>query len=253
MPSSVLCLRAEDHTMSKAPKLEPNPDAATLIAGHALFKGLQPATLDLLSRQAQSRTLGKGELLFNLGDKSGGMFVIADGRVRIWAVSASGVEVTLNVLTPGAVFGEIGMLDNSERTAGASSMAATRLLTITRRVFFDALDRDPQLTRNVIALLCQRLRWVSARMEDASLRQAPQRLARLVAHLARDHGSKTTAGIEIAIKLTQGELAQWTAMSRENLNKLLVGWADEGVLTQSRAGIIVHELDRLDEIAEFGE
>jgi CRP/FNR family transcriptional regulator, cyclic AMP receptor protein len=238
--------------MGKEPKLDPNPDAATLIAAHALFKGLQPATLDLLSRQAQTRTLGKGELLFNLGDAPGGMFVIVDGRMRIWAVSASGVEVTLNVLTPGAVFGEIGMLDDSERTAGASGMAPTRLLLITRRVFFDALDRDPKLARNAIDLLCQRLRWVSARMEDAALRQAPQRLARLVAHLARDHGTKTKEGIEIAIKLTQGELAQWTAMSRENLNKLLVGWADEGVLTQSRAGITVHELERLDDIAEFG-
>jgi CRP/FNR family transcriptional regulator, cyclic AMP receptor protein len=218
-----------------------------------LFKGLLPATVEALGKQAQSRSLAKAELLFDLGDESGGMFVVMDGRIRIWAVAASGVEVTLNVLMPGAVFGEIGMLDGSARTASASAMGATTILSLSRRTFFDALERDPQLARNVIELLCQRLRWVSARMEDASLRQAPQRLARMLVHLARDHGKPTKEGIEIAIKLTQGELAQWTAMSRENLNKLLVGWADEGLITQSRSATIVHQLERLDEIAEFGE
>ena len=218
-----------------------------------LFRGLKASTLEGLARQAQTRQLVKGELLFNEGDPSGGLFVVAEGRIRIWAVSAAGIEVTLNVLTPGAMFGEIGMLDGSPRTAGASAMAATKLHSIARRPFFEALELDPQLTRNVVEQLCQRLRWVSARMEDASLRQAPERLARLIAHLTRDHGKPTKNGIEINIKLTQGELAQWTAMSRENLNKLLVGWASEGLLTQARSGIVVHDVERLEEIAELGQ
>lgn len=178
---------------------------------------------------------------------------MADGRVRIWTVAASGSEVTLNVLTEGAVFGEIGMLDGSVRTAGASAMTATELIAISRRIFFDALDNDPRLARNVIDLLCKRLRWTSARMEDAALRQAPQRLARILGHLARDHGRKTAKGIEVAIQLTQGELAQWTAMSRESLNKTLNRWADDGLLAQDRRSLVVRDLERIDEIAEFGE
>ena len=218
-----------------------------------IFRGIGAPTLDSIGRRAQRRTLSKGELLFNVGDSSDALYVVAGGRIRIWIVSASGAEVTLNVLTSGAVFGEIGMLDGGVRTAGASAMTPAQLIGIGRRTFFDALDGDPKLARNVVGLLCRRLRWTSARMEDATLRQAPQRLARILGHLARDHGRKTPRGIEVLLKLTQGEMAQWTAMSRESLNKVLNRWADERLLSQARGNLTVHNLERIDEIAEFGE
>jgi CRP/FNR family transcriptional regulator, cyclic AMP receptor protein len=232
---------------------DPNQAGLSLLASIELFKGLHPATLQGILHQAQRRRLEARQLLFNVGDASGGLYVISNGRMRIWSVSAAGAEVTLNVLTKGTVFGEIGMLDASVRTAGASAMDATELLEIGRRTFFNALDCDPQLARNIIELLCLRLRWVSARLEDATLRAAPQRLARMLGYLARDHGNTVGSDIAISIRLTQGELAQWAAMSRESLNKLMVRWAEEGIITQSRGQTTVHQLDRLDEIAEFGE
>lgn len=223
------------------------------LEGLEIFAGVGPETLKQITQKAQRRTLGKGEVLFSVGDASDALYVITDGRMRIWTVSASGIEVTLNVNTAGAVFGEIGMLDGSERTAGASAMVPTQLLSISRRAFFDAMDRDAQLARNVIALLCKRLRWTSARMEDATLRQGPQRLARILGHLASDHSRQTPKGLEITIKLTQGELAQWTAMSRESLNKLLNRWVDDGVIRQDKGILTIRKPEMLEELAEFGE
>ncbi len=235
------------------------PESASSLQGSVklehleIFSGINPATIEQIGRQAQRRTLDKGELLFNVGDPSDALYVVASGRMRIWTVSSAGAEVTLNVLTSGAVFGEIGMLDAGVRTAGASAMVSSDLIRIGRRTIFDALDRDPKLARNIIELLCRRLRWTSARMEDAALRQAPQRLARILGHLARDHGRATSQGIEIMLKLTQGEIAQWTAMSREGLNKVMNRWVDERLLSQNRGTLTVHDLERIDEIAEFGE
>jgi CRP-like cAMP-binding protein len=229
------------------------PDAPVTLDSLTIFKGVSPEVMDQIGKRGQRRTLDKGELLFNVSDESDALYVITKGRIRIWAVSAAGAEVTLNVQTPGAVFGEIGMLDGSTRTAGASAMMPTELIAISRKTFFDAMDRDPQLARNVIALLCQRLRWTSARMEDAALRQAPQRLARLLGHLARDHSRKTPKGLEISIKLTQGELAQWTAMSRESLNKLLNRWIDDGIIAQDKGVLTVRKPDELEELEEFSE
>ena len=218
-----------------------------------IFAGVGPEMMKQITQKAQRRTLGKGEVLFSVGDASDALYVITEGRMRIWTVSASGIEVTLNVNTAGAVFGEIGMLDGSERTAGASAMVPTHLLSISRRAFFDAMDRDSQLARNVIAFLCKRLRWTSARMEDATLRQGPQRLARILGHLAADHSRKTPKGLEITIKLTQGELAQWTAMSRESLNKLLNRWVDDGVIRQDKGILTIRKPEMLEELAEFGD
>jgi CRP/FNR family transcriptional regulator, cyclic AMP receptor protein len=245
-------------TAGSATVTEPEPSSpaagqAMPLAGLDLFAGVEPRTLEQLRAKLQRRTLGKRETLFSPGDEADALYLVVEGRVRIWTVSATGIEVTLNVLTAGAIFGEIAMLDGSVRTAGASSMTETKLISLARRPFFDALDRDPKLARNVIDLLCKRLRWTSARMEDATLRQAPERLARLLGHLAQDHGRQTAKGIEITIKLTQGELAQWTAMSRESLNKLLNRWIDRGVIHQDKGFLTVTDAEALEEIAEFGE
>ena len=218
-----------------------------------LFENLSEDTIATLQQQVRQRKLAKSEHLFSPGDDSDSMFLVQSGRVRIWTVSAAGAEITLNVLVPGAVFGEIGLLDGSERTAGASALDAVELITISRAAFDNALDRDPQLARNVIAFLCDRLRWVSARLEDSALRSAPERLARMLVHLCNDYGVESAEGIQLSINLTQGELARWTQMSRESLNKILNRWADEGLLTQSRSKITVNNRDRLEDIAEFGE
>ena len=218
-----------------------------------IFRDVAPELMEQVVRRAQRRTLQKGELLFNVGDPSDALYVIASGRMRIWTVSTAGVEVTLNVHTAGAIFGEIGMLDGSVRTAGASAMAPTELISISRKTFFGALDQDSQLARNVIGLLCQRLRWTTARVEDAVLRPAPQRLARILGHLAQDHSRRTPRGREITIKMTQGELAQWTAMSRESLNKLLNRWIDDGVVFQEKGVLTICKPELLKELEECGE
>ena len=218
-----------------------------------IFRNVAAEAMEEVNRRARRRKLRKGELLFNLGDPSDALYIIVSGRIRIWTVSASGVEVTLNVQLAGGIFGEIGMLDGNARTAGASAMTPTEIIIISRNSFFRALDQDSRLARNVIELLCQRLRWTSARMEDAVFCPGPQRLARILTHLALDHSRGTQRGREITLKLTQGELAQWTAMSRESLNKLLNRWIDEGVLLQEKGVLTICKPDLLAELAELGE
>ncbi len=218
-----------------------------------LFQGLSAATVEALQQRMTKRQLAKGELLFNLGDPPDYMYFVEAGRVRIWTVSAAGAEVTLNVLGQGSIFGEIAFLDGSERTAGASALDRSVLQLISRPAFDAALDNDPQLARNVIGFLCERLRWVSHRMEDAALRSAPERLARIIVHLSEDYGRDSEDGLRLSLNLTQAELARWTQMSRENLNKTLSRWSTAGLISQSQSQFIIHDLQRIEDIAEFGD
>ena len=149
-----------------------------------------------------------------------------------------------------AIFGEIGMLDGSVRTAGASAMTRRSSSASRARPFlarWTSAPNSPAMSSHSF----QRLRWTTARVEDAVLRPAPQRLARLLGHLAQEHSRKTPRGHEITIKLTQGELAQWTAMSRESLNKLLHRWIDEGVVFQEKGVLTICNVDLLEELGEF--
>lgn len=234
--------------------------AAALLGRLPLFQDVAESTVADLARRAAPRTLSRGEELFGAREPSNAMYVLMTGRIRIWIVSAGGSEVTLNIVTGGGLFGEIGLLDGGERTAAASAAEKSDVLSIDRASFFAAMEADPQLARNAIAFLCERLRWVSARLEDSALRTAPERLARLLEHLADDHGKAVRdddaeggEAVSLSVKLSQGELARWSLMSRESANKILARWSDEGLIRQDKGWITVLDMQRLRDFAEFGD
>ena len=155
------------------------------------------------------------------------------------------------MLTTGAVFGEIGMLDGDVRTQ-APPQCEDAPTSISRRTFYEALDRDPQLVRNVIDLLCRRLGGPVPGWRTPPCARRPS-VSRGSSAILLGTMARPREGDRNRRQAHQSEMAQWTAMSREGLNKVLNRWAEERLLTQDRGGLIVHDLERIDEIAEFGE
>ncbi len=89
------------------------------------------------------------------------------GRSASPPAPRTGRSVTLNLLGPGDVFGEIALLDGHARTAEAIALETTDLFVIDRRDFLELLAHDAALAARIIGFLCRRLRWMSERMEEA--------------------------------------------------------------------------------------
>ena len=87
------------------------------------------------------------------------------GRVVIRAPSSEGKEVILKIISEGEIFGEIALLDGKERTADATAMTDCELLVVARRSFLSLLER-PVMTRELLNVLCERLRRTSEQVED---------------------------------------------------------------------------------------
>ena len=76
------------------------------------------------------------------------------GRVRISSVSGDGKEVTLNVINPGEIFGEIALLDGQPRSADATAIEDTLLLVVERRHFLPFLRQNEDLFLRLLSVLC---------------------------------------------------------------------------------------------------
>jgi CRP-like cAMP-binding protein len=151
--------------------------------------------------------------------------------------------VTLNILGPGDVFGEIALLDGKPRTAEAVAIEPCELFVVQRRDLLPLLGRDLGLAIRIIELLCARLRWVSDRREDAALLPMEARLARALLMLAEDYGSD--------VQTSQQELADLVGASREKVNQQLQAWQREGLIALRRSRIMVTAADRLRERAGY--
>ncbi len=226
-------------------------DGRDFLAKHDLLGHLTPEELDRLLAPARVERVDEGRVLFRKGDAGDRLYVVLSGRISIGTTSEAGKEVVFNVLGRGEVFGEIALLDGKARTADATAMAESHLLVLDRADFMPFLERHPEVAARLIAVLCERVRWVSESYEDALFMELPARLAKRLLVLAQSHGEpgegKTT---RIEFPLSQQELANMAGVSREAVNKLLRAWQSEGLIAQDKHHVTILDPARLKRLVE---
>jgi CRP/FNR family cyclic AMP-dependent transcriptional regulator len=227
----------------------PVEDKERLIGSNFLFRGLDPELLRQLARMSRVQHLAKGATLFHQGDEGGAMYGIFRGSVRISVVGPEGKELTLCLMEPGDVVGEIALLDGLPRTADARTVEDTTLLVIDRAPFMDLLSREPRLARHVIELLCERLRLTNEFVSDVAFLHLQAHLAKRLLSLAIAHGVESTDGVRIGLKLSQTDLAQMLGVTREAINKQLKRWTRAGVLRFDRGHLVLIKREVLQALA----
>lgn len=213
------------------------PDFAALLGMNPLFAGLGEEAIGSIAGLCTRRQLDAGEVLFQKGDKGDALYGVRRGRIRIETGTAGGGRLTLNMLGPGDLFGEIALFDGQPRTADAISAEPSELFMVRRSDFLAYLEREPRITVRLLELLCQRIRWVSDRMEEAVLLPLHARLARRLCALADDFGSE--------VHISQEELGIYVGAARESVNRQLQEWRRAGIIELRRGRISLLDVDRL--------
>jgi CRP-like cAMP-binding protein len=208
---------------------------AVLLKMNPLFAGLGEEALNNIANLCSRRQIDANEMLFQKGDKGDALYGIRRGQIRIETGTAGGGRLTLNIMGPGDVFGEIALLDGQARTADAAATEKSELYVLRRDDFLAYLEREPSVSLRLIELLCQRIRWTSERMEEASLLPLNVRLAKRLISLAADFGSE--------IHISQEQLGQYVGAARESVNRQLQEWRKQGILElrRNRVGILKPE------------
>lgn len=209
---------------------------AAALAKSELMAALSQETLARLARAGAPSALEPGALLFARGDKGDALYVLLEGEVEVRTSNEAGRDVRIAALKPGALIGEMAVLDGGARSADIAAIRRCRLLRISRDSALAALESEPKALLKLIAELSRRLRAANSNLEDAQLLDLGGRLAqRLI----------DEAGDGAAVTVTQTELARRIGASREKVNRKLHEWSDEGWISIGRAGIKLLARDKL--------
>ncbi|MEL6212223.1 MAG: Crp/Fnr family transcriptional regulator [Pseudomonadota bacterium] len=218
---------------------------------HDFFKVLDDEALGELVGLTQTKIFSARKAIFNQGEDGDSLFVILSGRVKIVTISPAGKETVLCFMGPGEVLGEIAVLDSGPRTAGAIVIEKTRALVLRRSVFMGFLEEHPKAALNIIRVLCGRLRKTDKFVEEMTTLQAGPRLARALLRLASQYGKvQPSGGVLVDIKLSQANLGAHAGVVRENVNRHLKMWEDDGVLEGKDGLIMLHRPEALEQIAD---
>jgi len=157
-----------------------------------LFATLNPEELQDLLQQLKKEKYPPHTVIFWMDEPGEKLYVIEKGEVRISNTNKDGKEITLAILGERTFFGELSLLDGGPHTATARTIKETTVLTIDRGTFYDYLDKHPQFSRTLLAVLVDRLRNSAVNMrqntsgnsvtrnQPASFRKFVDRAARFV-------------------------------------------------------------------------
>ena len=119
---------------------------SALLAGVPFFSGLAEDDLEQIAEHATPESFRRGALIISDGDPADALYVVINGRVKVFLGSDDGKEVVLTILGPGESFGEIALLDEEPRSASVAAMEKTTVLVIRRDRFLELLRENSDLS-----------------------------------------------------------------------------------------------------------
>jgi CRP-like cAMP-binding protein len=219
-------------------------ELVAILKTNPMFADFATDELQRISGLCSSRQLAAEEVLFHKGDNGGALFAVRRGRIRIETVAADGIRLTLHLLGPGDLFGEVALLDGHIGVADATACEPTELSVLRREDFLGHLEREPRMALKLIQLLCRRIREMSERVEEITPKPLPVRLSRRLCALASECG--------LEIHMSQEQLAAFAGAARESVNRQLQLWRKDGILELQRGRILLRDVAALTALAKDG-
>lgn len=230
------------HVFPREPSRSEEPLARDL-AAFGLFAGLPVSRLETLAAASVRRRFSRGECIFAIGMPTTDIYLLERGKVRLSLVSSTGRTLTIGIRSPGEHFGDL-FLDNRRREAQAEALTDGQVIAVPREPFEVLLAAEPRLGINFSRALSVKLEAALRQLDLLAFSSAAERIGRLLAALAREHGIGEGPKVEIDLDLTHQDIAAMLGVSRESVTIVLNRLKSSGAVAYREEHLVV-DRDRL--------
>lgn len=206
---------------------------------------LPDADADALFARGRRRRFDAGAALFHEGEAADRVVLLLSGRVKVATVTEDGKEVMLGVRDPGDLLGEFSALDGNPTSANVVAMEPVDALVLEAETFRTWVAEHPKTALLLLEIVLARLRDADRKRVEFSAYDTVGRVARRLCELADRFGKATGDGVEIALPLSQDELAAWTGASRVGVSQALKALRERGWVETRRRSITVLDVEAL--------
>jgi CRP/FNR family cyclic AMP-dependent transcriptional regulator len=190
--------------------------------------------LRAITAHSITRAFPRNAIILNEGDRTDSLYVILEGRVKVFVADVQGREIVLTTQGPGEYFGEM-ILDEGPRSASVMTLEPSKFLVIPKADFKDFLLRHPAFGVRLIEKLIHRVRNLTENVKSLALMDVYGRVARLLLELAEPQGGK----LVITERLTQQDIASRVGASREMISRIFKDLTAGGYVSLDRKRITI--------------
>ena len=210
------------------------PDASDL-GKLELFRGLSATELARVNDLLGRTKFPSGAMILTADQPGEVVYVIVEGTLKVSTLQSSGRELTLALLGPGEVVGELAVADRAGRSADVTALEPALLVWLDRGTFVQLRREIPAITENLLRLLARRLRLANAQIQALATLDVHGRVARQLLALGSVLGENLPDGsTRIPLRITQSDLAALVGATRVRVNEVLVGFTRRRLIAVDR-------------------
>jgi len=214
-----------------------------------LFAGLKEDDLKRIRAIASLRQIEKKEVLFSDGEEAKGFYVILSGKVKLFKVSPEGKEQILHIVSAPDAFAEAALFLEGTYPAFAEAMTDAQLLYFPKRDFIQLIEKNPQLSINIIVTLSHFLKRFASLIEELSLKEVSSRVAKYVVDLSIKSSKEGKSPKEVELDLSKTQLALKLGTISETLSRTLAKMKAKRIIDVKKNKIVILNREALEELA----
>lgn len=199
-----------------------------------LLSGLpDPVRATVLDRSSVL-SLSRGETLFVQGDAADRLFIVLEGWIKVFRLTAEGGQTVLHIFRAGESFAEPAVFGLGRYPASAEAAADSRLLAVPGSALKTALEQDSSLALKLIGVFAQRLNAMVAETERRQFLSTPLRVAAFLLDLVKADPdlARETGEISLRLPYDKALIAARLGMTPESFSRALAKLKDMGVDAQ---------------------
>ncbi|MBI5136056.1 MAG: Crp/Fnr family transcriptional regulator [Nitrospirae bacterium] len=207
-----------------------------------LFADLGVDELKAMGEITRMASVARHECIYGAGEPGEHVYLLKAGRIKISRLLPDGRELTLAILGPGEIFGEVAAMNAGTHESHAFAMDNAAICIIRGEDFAAMMAARPALSIRLTKLIGLRLRRFENRIERLLFKDVSARLADLLLELADQMGRPAGNDIELRPGLSHQEMASLIASTRETVSLTMGAFRSQGVVSFDRRSIRI--LDR---------
>jgi CRP-like cAMP-binding protein len=230
--------------MYSAPDREISFERIAILKDIPLFAGLRDNDWHTVINDFQLREYARNDIIFHQGDASHKLYIILAGKIRIFKISLTGNETSINIFSTGHIIGEFAAIDNQPRSATAKAIVDCVLLEIYSDHFLCHMRRMPDLALGMARTLAAKGRWTAAYAETLAQYDAAGRLLHILLLYNEQMGEAVEPGTRyvLDLALNQSDLASLVGTRRGWINRLLKDWQKRELIEHKNGKITILNL-----------
>ncbi|MAK35567.1 MAG: Crp/Fnr family transcriptional regulator [Flavobacteriaceae bacterium] len=212
------------------------------------FKALKKEELKQMADHKETRVIKKGEVIFNEGERLGGVFCVRNGVSKLSKMSDNGRDQIVKLATKGEVLGHRSVISSEATNLSATALEDMEVCFIPKIHIEQPLQTNPVFTNAVLKHMAQELKFADDVIVNMAQKSVRQRLAEVLMYLEDNFGVDHEG--YLFLQLSRADVADVVGTATELLIRTLTKFKKDGLVSTTGKRIKIEDKKALYNIVE---